>query len=120
MEVKGKKEKVKIIPMDDVIDLLSSVYYNDKIKAIKHAIYYLKEYKNRIYTFAYLEAEKRQYSWHDRFHEQPINEGEYLTFCHYRNGSTAYKIKLWKDYRFTSENDNVFFWMDLPVKPEGE
>lgn len=48
-------------PLDEVIDLLSSIYYNDQKKAIKDAIFYLKEYKDKIYTFAYQAAEMRQY-----------------------------------------------------------
>lgn len=48
-------------PLDEVIDLLSSIYYNDQKKAIKDAVFYLKEYKDKIYTFAYQDAEMRQY-----------------------------------------------------------
>ena len=48
----------------------------------------------------------------------PEKEGQYLTFCKYRNGSTAVKVKLWKNYCFTSENVNVFYWMELPADPE--
>ena len=122
-EIRNKKS------LDEVIDLLNSIYYNDQKKAIKDAVYYLKEYRERVNN--YLDAEKRHFEaaailteridrmhWHDRFKKQPEKEGQYLTFCHYRNGSTAYKVKLWKDYRFTSENDSVFFWMELPENPE--
>lgn len=48
-------------PLDEVTDLLSSIYYNDQKKAIKDAVFYLKEYKDKIYTFAYQDAEMRQY-----------------------------------------------------------
>lgn len=48
----------------------------------------------------------------------PMEEGQYLTYCRYRNGSAAMKIKLWKDSRFTSENENVMYWKYLPVEPE--
>lgn len=50
--------------------------------------------------------------------QQPEEERQYLTFCRYRNGSTAIKVKLWKNYAFTSENENVFYWMPLPAAPE--
>ena len=46
--------------------------------------------------------------------------GPYLTFCRYRDGSTAQKIKLWKDGTFTSEMKLVTHWMRLPAGPEAE
>ena len=50
----------------------------------------------------------------------PERRGTYLTFCRYRDGDTAMKIKLWKDGAFTSEARAVTHWMELPADPEEE
>lgn len=48
----------------------------------------------------------------------PERGGQYLTWCRYRDGDTAMKIKLWKDGAFTSEAKAVTHWMPLPEPPE--
>lgn len=146
--MENQKEEIRNRkPLEEVISALDNCLWNDGNMMCPECPYhgtengqcgwrlmqdaqdYLEEYQERKNNFQ--DAEKRHFeasdilekrihrlSWHDRFKKQPEKEGEYLTFCHYRNGSTAYKIKLWHDYRFTSENDNVFFWIDLPENPE--
>lgn len=63
-------------------------------------------------------AENAECGWISVKERMPETEGQYLTFCKYRNGSTAVKVKLWKNFGFTSENENVSFWMELPADPE--
>lgn len=118
---------------------------NDGAESVPDALCYLKEYRsekamwektredeqaryqeaidncNRAenkFTLAWKDLQaKEAAAWH-KWPKIPHKEGQYLTFCRYRNGSTAMKIKLWKDSRFTSENEAVQYWRQLPKEPD--
>ena len=134
--------------LDEVIELSENILMfahlpkDDTTSTVGLALHYLKSYQSalkqmeenqqiiedavrqrdaHIKALAELKNQEKRMQWIPaKYGTMPEREGEYLTLCVYRDGSTAQKIKLWKDYRFTSENKNVIYWMELPQDPEGK